>query len=67
SNYARTGNTMAVAISGTEESNALVEVLKKDGIAVTLTDSAGAAHPVKLRTLFRVYADLSDPTAHRPA
>lgn len=65
SNYARTGDTVAVAIAGTEQSNALVEILKKEEIAVTLTDSAGAVHPVKLRNLFRVYGDYSSGYMHR--
>lgn len=65
SNYARTGDTVAVALAGTEQSNALVEILKKEDIAVTLTDSAGVVHPVKLRNLFRTYGDYTSGYMHR--
>lgn len=59
SNYARSGDTVAISLGGTE-SNALIPVLKKQNIAITITDAAGAVHPVKLRSIFRVY---SDPTS----
>lgn len=65
SNYARTGDTVAVALGGTEQSNALVEILKKEDIDVRLTDSAGAVHSVKLRNLFRTYGDYTSGYIHR--
>ncbi|VAW68285.1 hypothetical protein MNBD_GAMMA10-1262 [hydrothermal vent metagenome] len=57
SSYARTGDTVSIALGGTEESNALVEVLKKEDIAIIITDSSGNSFPVTLRKLFRVYPD----------
>ena len=57
SSYARTGDTVSIALGGTEESNALVEVLKKENIAISITDSALNSYPVTLRRLFRVYPD----------
>lgn len=65
SNYARTGDTVAVALGGTEQSNSLVDILKKEDIAVTLTDAAGVVHPVKLRNLFRTYGDYTSGYVHR--
>lgn len=59
SSYARTGDTISVALGGTEDSNALVEILKKEDIAITITDSASVTHTVTLRKLFRVYPDYS--------
>jgi len=65
SNYARTGDTVTVALGGSEESNALVEILKKEDISVTLTDSVGTMHPVSLRNLFRAYGDYTSGYMHR--
>jgi hypothetical protein len=59
SNYARSGDTVAISLGGTD-SNALVSVLKKENIAVTITDSGSVSHPVKLRNVIRLY---SDPTS----
>lgn len=59
SNYARSGDTVAVSLGGTH-SNALVSVLKKGNVTVTITDVSNAQYPVKLRNLFRLY---SDPTS----
>lgn len=59
SSYARTGDTVSVALGGTEDSNALVEILKKEDIAITITDAASVTHTVTLRKLFRVYPDHS--------
>ena len=59
SSYARTGDTVTIALGGTEESNALVEILKKEDITITITDSASNTYPVTLRHLFRVYPDHS--------
>ncbi|VAW67481.1 hypothetical protein MNBD_GAMMA08-1351, partial [hydrothermal vent metagenome] len=59
SSYARTGDTITVAVGGTEESNVLVDVLKKEDIVITITDSSAASFPVKLKRLFRVYPDYS--------
>ena len=60
SSYARSGDTVTLSLGGTE-SNALVPVLKKENIAVSITDSAGITYPVKLRNVMRVYAD---PTSY---
>ena len=57
SSYARTGDTVTIALGGSEENNALVEVLKKEDISITITDSGANTYPVKLRHLFRVYPD----------
>jgi len=57
SGYARTGDTVTIALGGSEDSNALVEILKKEDISVTITDSSLNVYPVKLRHLFRVYPD----------
>lgn len=59
SSYARTGDTVTIALGGSEESNALVDILKKEDIAISITDSGGNIYPVKLRHLFRVYPDNS--------
>ena len=59
SNYARSGDTVLISLGGTH-SNALVSVLKKGNIAVSITDSNSTLHTVKLRSVFRVY---SDPTS----
>lgn len=59
SNYARSGDTVMVSLGGTN-ANALVSVLKKEKITVTLIDAANVIHPVKVRNVFRVY---SDPTS----
>lgn len=57
SNYARTGDTVALAIGGTHDSNAQVPILKKENITVEITDSLNNTYPVELRYLFRTYAD----------
>lgn len=59
SSYARTGDTVMLSLGGTD-SNALVSVLKKQNIVVTITDAASVTHTAKLRSVFRVY---SDPTS----
>lgn len=59
SNYARTGDTVSIAVGGTEDSNALVDVLKKENISITITDSSAATYPITLRKLFKVYPDYS--------
>ena len=56
SHYARSGDTVAVSLGGTD-SNALASVLKKENITVTLTDAANSVHPLKVRNVFRVYSD----------
>ncbi|MBI1422263.1 MAG: hypothetical protein GC149_02270 [Gammaproteobacteria bacterium] len=60
SNFARTGDTVMVSLGGTD-SNALVSVLKKEDVNVSITDAAGNTYPVKVRNVFRVF---SDPTSH---
>lgn len=59
SSYARTGDTVTIALGGSEENNALVEILKKENISITITDSSSSTYPIKLRHLFRVYPDHS--------
>jgi hypothetical protein len=59
SNYARTGDTVAISLGGTD-SNALVPVLKKENIAIIITDAANNVYPIKIRNVFRIY---SDPTS----
>ena len=59
SNYARSGDTVVLSLGGTD-SNALVSVLKKQNITVTITDSANVVRTAKLRNVFRLY---SDPTS----
>ena len=59
SSYARTGDTVTIALAGTEDTNALVDILKKEDINITITDSASNTYPVKLRHLFRLYPDNS--------
>lgn len=56
SNFARKGDTVVVSLGGTTK-NVQVPVLKKEDVAVSITDAAGTTHTPKLRNLFRVYAD----------
>jgi len=57
SSYARTGDTVTIALGSTDEGNALVEILKKEDISVSITDANSNTYPIKLRKLFRTYAD----------
>jgi len=59
SNYARSGDTVVLSLGGTD-GNALVSVLKKQNISVTITDAASNTYTAKVRNVFRVY---SDPTS----
>lgn len=59
SNYARSGETIVLSLGGTD-SNALVSILKKQNITVTIRDAANNTYTAKLRNVFRVY---SDPTS----
>jgi len=59
SNYARTGDTVLISLGGTNQ-NALLPIIHKENIALTITDAANVTYPVLLRRLFRVY---SDPTS----
>jgi len=65
SNYARSGDTVSLALGGTIDANAQVSVLKKDTITITITDSAGVTSPVMLRYLFRTYADPASAIGYR--
>jgi len=56
SNYARTGDTVSMAVNQTEPN----QFIKKEQASVTLIDSANVSHPVTLHYLIRVY---SDPTS----
>jgi len=65
SSYARTGDTVMIALGGSEDSNALVDVLKKENILITITDSAGVTYPITLRKLFKLHADYGSDYIHR--
>jgi len=65
SSYARTGDTVTIALGGTEDSNALVEVLKKEDINITITDINGNTYPITLRHLFRLYPDHSSSYVYK--
>jgi len=65
SNYARSGDTVMIALGGTHESNAQVSVLKKENITNAITDSIGTSLPVKLRYLYRVYGDPTSAYGYR--
>lgn len=56
-NFARTGDTVSIAVRQTEQGGRFI---KKEQATVTITDAAQASYPVSLRHLFRVY---SDPTS----
>jgi hypothetical protein len=56
SNYARTGDTVAVALSQTEPN----VTIRTEQTTATLTDAANVNRPVRVRHVFRVY---SDPTS----
>lgn len=66
SNYARTGDTVMISLGGTE-SNALVPVLKKENLTITITDSVSNSYPVKIRRVFRVYSDPTSGYSYRSA
>ncbi|MHB1950554.1 MAG: hypothetical protein ACYCQK_03675 [Acidiferrobacteraceae bacterium] len=53
SNYARTGDTVSMAVGPTAPGL----FIRQEQATVTLIDSANVSHPVTLRDLFRVYAD----------
>jgi hypothetical protein len=53
-NFARTGDTVSVAVRQTEQSG---KFIKKEQATVTITDAAQVAYTVRLRHLFRVYSD----------
>jgi len=65
SNYARSGDTVSLALGGTLDSNAQVSVLKKANITITITDSASVTSPVTLRYLFRTYPDPTSGLGYR--
>lgn len=56
SNYARTGDTVGVALSQTEPG----VMIRREQATATLTDAASVNHAVRVRHVFRVY---SDPTS----
>jgi hypothetical protein len=64
SNYARSGDTVMISLGGSD-SNALLPVLKKENLSVTITDSLGDSYPVKVRNLFRVNSDAASGYAFR--
>ncbi len=63
SSYARSGDTVMVAIGGSE-THVNSDMLKKEEVTVTLTDSAGVVHPVSIRNLFRAYPDPTSFYSH---
>ncbi len=56
SNYARSGDTVILALGGTH-ATAQVPILTMANTSVDITDAGGNIYPVKLRHLFRLYAD----------
>lgn len=64
SSYARSGDTVMIALGGTE-SNALVPVLRKENLSVSITDSLGNTYPVKVRYLYKVYSDQASAYSYR--
>ncbi|MBT8438128.1 MAG: hypothetical protein KJO91_00260, partial [Gammaproteobacteria bacterium] len=65
SSYARSGDTVMIALGGTFESNAQASILKKENVTVTITDSSSITSPVTIRYLFRVYADPTSGYGYR--
>ena len=64
SNYARSGDTVVISLGGSD-SNALVPVLRKENLVISITDSGGSSYPVKVRNLFRVNGDPTSGYAFR--
>jgi len=64
SNYARSGDTIMISLGGTD-SNALVSVIRKENVNMSITDSLGNNYPVKVRNLFRVNGDPTSGYAFR--
>jgi len=64
SNYARSGDTVMISLGGTD-SNALVSVIRKENVTISITDSLGNSYPVKVRNLFRVNGDPTSGYAFR--
>ena len=63
SNYARTGDTVAIAISPSEPNI----FLRKEDINVTVQDVALNSFPIQLRNLVRIYSDPTSSYAIRSA
>ena len=61
---ARAGETLVVSLGSTDR-NALVPVIKKENITVTITDVMSTTHTAKVRYVFRVYPDPSSAYATR--
>lgn len=61
SNYARTGDTVAIAVAPSEPDL----FIRKEDASVTLHDAAANTYAVTLRNLFKVYADPSSSYAVR--
>ena len=64
SNYARSGDTVMISLGGTD-SNALVSVIRKENVTISITDSLGNSYPVRVRNLFRVNGDPTNGYAFR--
>ncbi len=56
SSYARSGDTVMVAIGGSE-THVTTPMLKISDLTVTVTDALGVIHPVKVKRVFRAYPD----------
>jgi hypothetical protein len=61
SNYARTGDTVAVALSASEPA---VTIRREQATAI-VTDAASVNQAVKVRNVFRVYSDPSSAYSRR--
>ncbi|MFK5947769.1 MAG: hypothetical protein QM500_03230 [Methylococcales bacterium] len=57
SSYARTGDTVMVSLGG-DYINALVPVVKKQNMSVSIVDSTGTSYPVSVRYLFQSNSNL---------
>ncbi len=64
SNYARTGDTVTVALGGSS-TVALSPVVKKENVKVSITDASGVTYPVKVRYVFKTYSDPASAYAYR--
>ncbi len=64
SSYARTGDTVTIALGGST-TVALAPVIKKEDVTASITDSAGMTYPVKVRYVFKTYSDPASRYAYR--
>lgn len=64
SSYARAGDTITIALGGSD-TNALVPVIKKENLTVTITDAGGNTYPVLVRYVFQSYSDPASSYSYR--